>query len=188
MIFLGCWTKNRTYHFYASLVINVANFSAMVPRVNSATDALALAASNTSGVGRATVVENTPSIGFITVYINNRNQDVFRRVQNTLNNIKPVGTVVIVKSFETVNIDISATLSVRQNQNLNSLTSTIRNNISEYFNTIRSGDIISVEALAAQMLQNQTVYNVNITAPSSSITIESFEIPVLRNLNINYRN
>lgn len=152
----------------------------------STVNALELAALNINGVSRVNIVENNPGLGYITVYINNSQKNILNQVKSILNNTKPVGVAIQIKSFSSVSVDIGLTVTAFSTANTVNLNNSISAAIQSLLNNLGSGSTLSREAIAGAVLNVQNVVNVAVTNPTSNITISSNEILSLNNLNITY--
>lgn len=152
----------------------------------STIEAIELAALNINGITKVVVVENEPSLGYITVYINNSQSNTIKLVEQELNLVKPVGVALQVKTFVNILIDLNLSISTVSNSNTNLLNNSIIDSAQSYINSLNSGDTITREALAGTILKLGSINNVNIITPSSNIFIKSNEIPSLNNINISY--
>jgi uncharacterized phage protein gp47/JayE len=152
----------------------------------SNTQALEIAARNIAGVTKLSIIENEPSLGYITVYINNTETKFLSIVKNRLDLIKPIGTAIIVKTFTSVPININVALEVYNNTNTSSLQTNIRSNIQEYINNLNPGATLNKESIAAYILKIPEVYNVNVINPTGNIVTKDSELLSLNNFNISY--
>ena len=152
----------------------------------STLDAIELAALNINGITKVSVVENEPSLGYITVYINNSQTNTIKLVEQQLNLVKPVGVALQVKTFNNILIDVNLSISTFSNTNTSLLNNSIVDAIQTYINSLNQGDTITRESLAGSILKLGSVNNVNILTPASNILIKSNEVASLNNINISY--
>lgn len=153
----------------------------------STINALELAALNVNGVSKVTVVENNPGLGYITVYINNSQKSILNQVKSRLNNTKPVGVAIQIKSFTSITIDIDLTVTSYNSTNTVNLNNKISAAIQTLLNGLSSNSTLSREAIAGSVINVPEVINVAVTNPTSNIEILSNEILTLNNLNITYK-
>ena len=144
------------------------------------------AALTTKGVKKVSVIENQPSIGYITVYVDNPNQDVYRRLQNVLDRVKPVGTLVIIKSFDVLPVDFNIIVSTNRTGNLDNLRTSIRNSLNSYLNRLTPLQFITKESIAGNLLSINSIYNVEVIGPGANLQIRAKELPSLNNLTIKF--
>jgi uncharacterized phage protein gp47/JayE len=153
----------------------------------STVNALKLAALNINGVSKVNIVENDPGLGYITVYVNNSQKSILNQVKTILNNVKPVGVALQIKSFSIVSVDIDLTITSYNTTNTVNLNNQISSAIQTLFNNLNSGAVLSKEVIAGTVINIPNVINVAITNPTSNIEILSNEILTLNNLNITYK-
>lgn len=152
----------------------------------STIEALRLSALNINGITKVAVVENQPSLGYITIYINNSQTNILKTVETELNLIKPVGVAINVKTFTNIPIDINLSISTLSSTNTAQLNNSIIDAIQTYITSLNEGDTLTREAIAGSVLRLPNIINVNILAPSSNIVTSENEVPVLNNINISY--
>lgn len=152
----------------------------------STIEAIELAALNINGITKVVVVENEPSLGYVTVYINNSQANTIKLVEQELNLVKPIGVALQVKTFINILIDINISISTISNSNTSLLNNAIIDSVQSYINSLNSGDTITRESLAGSILRLGSINNVNILTPASNIFIKANEIPSLNNINISY--
>lgn len=148
---------------------------------------LEIAALSTPGISQITISENDPSLGFVTVYTNNRNQDVMRNLKIRLDEVKPLGTGIIVKAFETINIDIIVSITLRSSEDIQTLTQDLQSELSSYVETIKTGDSITRDGIAATILQNNRVTNVEVISPSTNVELTANTLFALRDVQLRFR-
>lgn len=153
----------------------------------STVNALKLAALNINGVSKVNVVENNPGLGYITVYINNSQKSILNQVKTILNNTKPVGVALQIKSFTSVAVDIDLTITSYSTANTVNLNNQISSVIQTLFNSLNSGSVLSREVISGTVINIPNVVNVAVTNPTSNVEILSNEILTLNNLNITYK-
>jgi len=155
----------------------------------STVQALQLEALNTNGVSRISVVENVPSLGYITVYINNAQANIINTVSKKLKAIKPIGVALQVLTYTDVPIDLTISISTSALPNsITLLNNTIISAAHNYINSLNQGDTVTKEGLAASILKIPNITNINVVSPASNILIKSNEIATLNNTNISYLN
>jgi uncharacterized phage protein gp47/JayE len=147
-------------------------------------DALKIAARNIDGVTQISIIENQPSIGYITVYVNNSEINFLNTVKIRLDAIKPIGTAIQVKPFKTIPLNIA--LSLSSLNNTTQLRNLITLKLRAYLQSLNPGSTLTRESIAGVILQFAEVSNVNITTPSSNITSKKDELFSLNNLTISY--
>lgn len=154
----------------------------------SNTQTLTLAAQNIPGIAKISIVENEPSLGYITVYISNNETKFLKLVKNELDLIKPIGTALQVKSFINVDLDININIETFNNLNTLELQNTIKLNVQSYINSLNPGSTLTREAIAASVLKSKDVFNVTVATPTSNITFKNNELINLKNFSIGYLN
>lgn len=146
---------------------------------------LKLAAQKIDGISKLSIIENSPSLGYITIYINNTEAKFFKIVKNELDLIKPIGTALQVKSFKVIPIDINISIQT-YNSNNNNIKNNVQLKIQDYIDSLNPGDTLTKEILAASVLNIPEIYNVIVNTPSSNIETKENELLNLNNLNISY--
>jgi uncharacterized phage protein gp47/JayE len=145
-------------------------------------DALTIAARNIEGINQIYIVENEPSIGYITIYIDNISANYLNLVKSRLDTIKPIGTALQVKPFKTISIDINLALNTTDN------TSQLRNLITlklrAYLQNLNPGSTLTKEAIAGIVLQFNQISNAQVINPTGNITSKKNELFSLNNLTI----
>ncbi len=142
---------------------------------------------NTSGISRVTVADNTPSLGFFTVYVDTRNQDIIRNLQINIDNVKPIGTAVLIRSFTIVDIDIIVNVTVRSTEDTNELIEELENSLAVYVDDLTIGSVLTKEGIAGTLLRNSRVINVEVISPTSSETVRDNQLFSLRNVQFRFR-
>lgn len=148
-------------------------------------ESLKIAAQKIDGIDKLSIIENSPSLGYITVYINNLESKFLKIVKNELDLIKPIGTALEIKTFKTIAIDINISI---QTYNLNNIDikNSIQLKIQNYLNSLNPGDILTREALGAAILSIPEIYNLTINIPASNIETKESELLNLNSVNISY--
>jgi len=154
---------------------------------SSTVQAIELSTLNINGISRVAVIENSPGLGYITVYINNSQQSIVNKVTRILNTIKPIGVAIQVRAFESVAVDINLTITTFSSTSTVSLNNRINSALQSYFNTIGQNSTLTKEAIAGVVLNVPGVVNVAVTNPTDNITINSNEILTLNTTNITYK-
>jgi uncharacterized phage protein gp47/JayE len=153
----------------------------------STLNALKQRAINISGVSKVDIIENEPSIGYITVYIDNSNQQIINKTKIILDRVKPIGTALIVKSFDPVLININLAITTFNNSNLGNLRQRIILALNDYISSITFNNEITTEGIAGSIFNTQGVVNVKVINPTSSISIKKNEIISLGTVNITFK-
>lgn len=153
----------------------------------STVDSITNAALNINGVSKVSVKENSPALGYITVYINTNDRTTIKQVENSLNLIKPVGTALQVTSFTSVNIDVELIVTTFNSTQIRSLTQQIQDVVQQYITSISLNTNLTREGLAAAVFQIQAVANVEVLNPVTNININDEELLNLGTINITYR-
>jgi len=153
----------------------------------STIDAISTAAININGVSKVSVKENSPALGYITVYVNTNDRTTIKQVENSLNLIKPVGTALQVTSFTPVSVDIELVITTFNRTQVRSLTRQIQNAVQQYITDISLNSRLTKEGLAAAIYQLAPVSNVEVVNPVTSITISDEELLNLGTINITYK-
>ena len=153
---------------------------------SSSIRSLELSLLNINGVSRVFIQENEPSLGYITIYINNADRTIIKNVEAALEFIKPVGTATIVKSFIPVTINIDLVVTTYNQTNLSNLNSSIRLALTNYLNNISLNNTLTIEGIAGSVLNIAGIVNVEVLNPTSNTIISANEILSLGTLNINY--
>lgn len=149
--------------------------------------ALRETAVNTGGVSRVTVSENEPSLGFVTVYVDTRNQDVIRNLKIRLDRAKPIGTSIIIKSYQIINIDVVLSVTVRSTEDTQTLIQDIQSLLAAYINNLSTGELLTKESIAGTVLQNTRVTNVEVITPTANEELGASQLFALRDLQIRFR-
>lgn len=148
--------------------------------------ALTIKAQSIQGLNKVSIIENDPSLGYITVYVNNTESRFLSILKNELELIKPIGTALIIKNFNNVPVNIDIAVEILNSSIKNEIENRIQLNIQEYIRNLNNNSILTREALASNILKISGVSNVNIVTPTSNITIRQNEILNLNTLNISY--
>jgi uncharacterized phage protein gp47/JayE len=122
-------------------------------------ESIKLAAQEIEGVNKISVVENEPSLGYITVYINNTETKFLKLVKTELDLIKPIGTALQIKPFVIVPVDINISIQAYNTIEKSELRSLIQSNVQQYINNLNAGAIFTKETLASFILQIPQIYN-----------------------------
>lgn len=153
----------------------------------STLDALKSAALNNNGVSKVSIKENSPALGFITVYINTRDRVTIKQVENSLNLIKPVGTALQVTSFKSVVVDVELIITTFNKNQIRNLTRQIQDAVRQYITNISLNSTLTKEGLAASVYQLGPVANVEVVNPVTNLVINDEELLNLGTINITYK-
>jgi uncharacterized phage protein gp47/JayE len=149
-------------------------------------DSLKIAAQQIEGVTKVSIIENEPSLGYITAYINNTETGFLKLVKDELDLIKPIGTALQVKPFNIVPVNVSISIESYNNVSQADLKDSIRLNIDNYINNLNPGSLFAKESLSNVILSLPDIYNVVVNNPSSNIQLRNNEIINLSNLTVSY--
>ena len=149
--------------------------------------ALRDAAINTGGVSRASVAENVPSIGFVTVYVDTRNQDIIRNLKIRLDDVKPIGTSIIIRSYQLISVDVILSITVTSTEDSTALIQQIQSSLASYINNLSTGESLTRETIAGTVLQIDRITNVEVVAPTTSSELANDQLFVLRDVQITFR-
>lgn len=153
-------------------------------RQSSTKEALEITARLVQGVTSVVVEENIPAVGYINVYIDNNDFNILNEVKLRVQEIKPLGIIIEVKAFENVPININVNISLFSKTNLNTKNNEIRNSITNFVSSL--GTVFSKETLAGTLLNNNTISNVEVIAPTTSLTITNKQRFSTGSINIQY--
>jgi len=153
----------------------------------STTRALEQGALNINGVSKVSVKENSPALGFITVYVNTNDRTTIKQVENALNLTKPVGTALQVTSFTSVSVDVELVVTTFNRTQVRNLTRQIQDAVQQYITDISLNSTLTREGLAASVYQLGPVANVEVVSPVANITISDEELLNLGTINITYK-
>lgn len=153
----------------------------------STIDAIRNAALNINGVSKVSVKENSPALGYITVYVNTNDRTTIKQLENRLNLIKPVGTALRVTSFSTVNVDVELVVTTFNRTQVRDLTRQIQDAVQQYITDISLNSTLTKEGLAGAVLQLGPVANVEVVNPVNSIVINDEQLLNLGTINITYK-
>lgn len=142
---------------------------------------------NIEGISKVDVSENNPSLGYITIYVDNADQQIIKQAEIILSRVKPIGTALIIKPFSFVSVDIVMTITTFNQRNLTDLERNIRLSLEDYISNISFNNELTKEGLAGAVYNLEDVVNVKVINPSSSISIKKEEILNLGSLTINYK-
>lgn len=152
----------------------------------STVDAIRINALNINGVSKVSVRENTPALGFITVYINSSDRNVIKLVENRLNTIKPVGTALIIQTFENISVQVNLTVTTVNRTGFANLNAQITQEVRQYIDNITLNNSLTKEGIAGSVLGLPGVINVEVLSPSNAISISDVEILNLTDITITY--
>jgi len=153
----------------------------------STVDALRSAALRNTGVSKASIKENFPALGYITVYINTRDRVTLKQVENSLNLIKPVGTALQVASFNSITVDVELVITTFNKNQISNLSRQIESAVQQYITDISLNSTLTKEGLAAAVYQLGPVANVEVVNPVTSLSISDEELLNLGTINITYK-
>lgn len=142
---------------------------------------------NIDGISKLDIIENFPGLGYITVYINNSNQQIINEATILLENVKPIGTAIVVEPFKNVEIDITITITTFSRQPLPNLENNIKQELDDYIQNISTNNELTVEGIAGVVYNVDGISNVKVITPTSSISIKKEETLNLGTLTINYK-
>lgn len=145
------------------------------------------AAIDAGGISRVSVSENEPSLGFVTVYVDTRNQDVIRNLKITLDDVKPIGTSIIIKSYQVINIDVVLSITVRSTEDTTNLIQNIQSLLDSYITGLDTGEVLTKESIAGVVFQNSRVTNVEVVSPTTRTELGSNQLFALRDLQVRFR-
>jgi hypothetical protein len=141
---------------------------------------------NTPGVTDVSIKENHPSVGFVTLYTNLKSKTSLLSLQRDVDTVKPIGTTVLLRTFNTINVDIIASVGIYSDRDLEELERELKGQVSSYINRARE-DGISKEGLAAVFLNNSRVRTIEIVVPTGEIQLSEDSIARLKTFDINFR-
>ena len=117
------------------------------------------------------IVERRPAPGYTTIYIDTANQLVIDKVISTVNNIKAVGVLFVVKSlqYQPVDLDLTAYLTGITSDSVSTVVDNIKAAVEEYFSYLTVGDSVVVGQLTSYVT-SKTGYTVSVNKPATTIT------------------
>lgn len=148
--------------------------------------ALELAALNINGINKVVIEENVPSLGYITIYINNNESRLLDLVKAELDLVKPVGTALQIKIFKEVPLNLNLKITTLSNINTVNLNNFIIGKAQEYISNLSNQSLFTKEGLASYILQIENIINIEVISPSTNIEIKANEILTLNTTNISY--
>ena len=163
-----------------SLRNRILNLSKL--RQPSSLASLEITAKNVEGVNTVIVEENVPSLGYINVYIDNNNYNIIKKVESTLEKLKPLGTILTVKQFSRIPLNINVNVEISNRFDLSNKDNLIRGAIVNFINGLNNE--FTKESLAATILNIPSISNVKIIAPIENLTIKSKERFTVGSINI----
>lgn len=147
-----------------------------------------LEALRTPGITKTYVSENEPALGFTTVYINNNSQSLKQSLQRNLDNIKPIGTSLIVKPFTVRTIDIIGTITLNYNTDTSVLNTSLRTALEGFLNSLTPSDTLNKETIASIIYNNVVVKNISLLSPSNTVSnIQKNEVIQIGTFNLTYK-
>ena len=115
-------------------------------------------------------VEGRPAAGYTTAYINTSDQLTVDLITNKLNDIKPVGTLIIIKPIQYQRIDLIIDVIINSNtvDTITSINSNVRLAINSYFSNLTIGETLVMNELSS-FVTSFTGYTNRIVKPTSDI-------------------
>lgn len=115
-------------------------------------------------------VEGRPAAGYTTAYINTSDQLTIDLLTNQLEEIKPVGTLIILKPIQYQRIDLVIDVIVNSNttDSVTSISTNVRLGVNSFFSNLTIGETLVVNQLSS-FLTSFTGYTVRITKPTNDI-------------------
>lgn len=151
---------------------------------SSTKDAIRITALQIQGVQEVLIEENVPSIGYINIYIDNSNFDIINQVKLNVEKVKPLGTIVNVKSFSNFTLNINVNINLANSNNLVDRSANLRSVITKFISNLDK--TFTKESLAGTILNNSFVNNVEVISPVGSINIGDKEKFTVGSINIQF--
>lgn len=148
----------------------------------STSSAIRIKAESVSGVNEVLIEENNPSIGYINVFIDNTNYNTINLVKQEVELVKPLGTIINVKSFTNFTLNITANITLNNSTNQRDKIIEIRSRITNFIANLNN--TFTKEALAGTLLNLSYISNVEIISPLQTINISPKEKFVIGSINI----
>lgn len=116
-------------------------------------------------------VEGRPAAGYTTLYVNTQDQLTIDLLINKLNEIRPVGTLLIVEPIQYQQVDITVEITYTNNINdsLTVITNSVKQAVNIYFNSLSIGDKLIINELSS-FISSFTGYINRIVKPSNDLT------------------
>lgn len=148
----------------------------------SSTAALEAITNQEPGINKVLIEENVPALGYINVYVDNSNFTKISNLREKLQVLKPPGTILQVYSFTKRSINITVNVKFRSNDNITNKINSLKSALTSF--VAESDNIISREAIAATILNNSSVTNVEVLSPVANTSISKKEQFVIGVINI----
>lgn len=137
------------------------------------------------GIPIYSIKENTPGLGYVTIYVSETNTNTLNSLKKEINLIKPLGINILLKSYNLNTVDISIVVRTLLT-NIQTLENNINIQINNIFNSVYITEGITKEELASKILIINGVDNVRIISPVRDLPKEEGKIYTLGNLSILY--
>ncbi len=116
-------------------------------------------------------VEGKPAAGYTTIYVNTQDQLTIDLLVNKLNEIRPVGTLLIIEpiQYQQVDMTIEVTYTNNISDSLSVISNSVKQAITIYFNSLSIGEKLIINELSS-FISSYTGYINRIVKPSSDLT------------------
>jgi len=116
-------------------------------------------------------VEGRPAPGYTTIYVNTQDQLTIDLLTNKLNEIKPIGTLLVIEPIQYQQVDIIVEVTYTNNitDSLSIINSSVKQAINIYFNSLSIGDTLILNNLST-FISSYTGYINRIVKPSTDLT------------------
>lgn len=151
---------------------------------SSTREAIRITAQKVQGVQEVLIEENIPSAGYINVYIDNTSFDAINQVKLNVDSVKPLGTIVTVRSFDNFTLNISLNIALFNNDNLNDKSTSIRSIVTKFISNL--GKTFTKESLAGVLLNSSIINNVEVLSPVGNISIGNKEKFTIGSIDIKF--
>ena len=132
------------------------------------------------GVGSATVFENDPVNGTVTVRITGEqgavaSPDVIEATQEALDQLDYANITIIVESFTPEVTDVEVAVTLQSGYTLDIVTPTVQTAISNYIGNLGTGESLIIAGIIDAVFGLGGVADVTVTAPTTNLTTDPME-------------
>jgi uncharacterized phage protein gp47/JayE len=116
-------------------------------------------------------VEGRPAAGYTTIYINSADQLTIDLLSQKINEIKPVGTLILIKTiqYQTVDIVVDIRITSTNSDSISIINTNVKEAINRFFSSLTIGETLIVNELSS-FITSFTGYSNVINKPIKEVT------------------